>query len=111
MIERTDRGLLIDDEFPHWRFCDLDPEPLGRPRRGAVLVRRLVDGATFEASNPGYPDYRPLFTDAAPRFFFRELEETSPRFWLCGCVWRRTGRIWRPKRGAGQFEILARSRR
>ena len=55
------------------------------------LVRRDSDGAFFEASNPGYPDFSQIFT--GPVWFFRRIV-LLPKKWWRGERWKRTGEVW-----------------
>ena len=56
-------------------------------REPAEILRRKTDGALFEPSHPGCPDYSSLFGKGSG-FFFRRIEpvDVPKRVWL---FWRR----------------------
>jgi hypothetical protein len=63
-------------------------EPQARQR-----IRRLSDGAMFEASHPGFADYSSLF-GAGPTWFFRRIEKLPRKWWWKVDRWKRTGEVW-----------------
>ena len=72
-------------------FTDKKKTAVIRRPAFAQLVQRESDGAFFEASNPGYPDYSQIFN--GPEWFFRRVERLSNKWWR-GERWKRTGEVW-----------------
>ncbi len=82
----------------HDTFTDKAKVAVIRHPGKGQLVRRESDGAFFEASDPGYPDYSQLFS--GPEWFFRRIERLPNKWWR-GERWKRTGEVWITKEHRG----------
>jgi len=67
------------------------------------VIQRKSDGALFEASHPGYPDYSQLF--GKTKWFFRRIEKLPRKWWWRQDRFKRTGEVWQTEEQGGSWIV------